>query len=274
MSDVRVRHEQRIEANQRLKMLMDQRETTLLVHYSCEDLSKADGTSPRVTAIAVLNVSTSESRIFSIHLEAERHLLGIDPILTKDDFDKLELAMLKEYFKFVRQNQESRWIHWKMRNTVYGFAAIEHRFDVLGGNPVPIRTEKKYDLSELVEGLYGRDYTKTHPHLTALISLNKITETDLIPGNIEPTVFKDGKYRSLHNSAARKSLVLSTILDLTYRGKLKTDARWKDTHGSSILGAVENWRTNPWFSLTEFVFAIIGIVGTIVTIVMLMIAVA
>jgi hypothetical protein len=41
--------------------------------------------------------------------------------------------MLDGYFAFVEAHRDSTFIHWNMRDENYGFAALEHRYRVLGG---------------------------------------------------------------------------------------------------------------------------------------------
>lgn len=38
------------------------------------------------------------------------------------------------------------FLHWNMRDINYGFAAIEHRFSVLGGKPFILADNRKYGL--------------------------------------------------------------------------------------------------------------------------------
>ena len=55
-----------------------------------------------------------------------------------------------------------KYMHWNMRDINYGFPAIEHRYRVLGGNPVIIDDDKKLDLARLLIDIYGVGYAG-HP---------------------------------------------------------------------------------------------------------------
>jgi hypothetical protein len=72
-----------------------------------------------------------------------------------------------------------RYLHWNMRDANYGFAAIEHRYRVLGGSPIIIDDDKKTDLARLLIDIYGVGYTG-HPRLETLLAQNSIKTLDLL----------------------------------------------------------------------------------------------
>jgi len=141
----------------RMEALLDQAATALVVHYSCESFyGKTDGKTPRVTSIAVRNLASGQTDSFSIHQIAEERRITFDKIA--EHYDELERAMLDRYFEFLRTRQHCNWIHWNMRDVNFGFAAIEHRFRVLGGNPIQVSEDRKFDLSRALVDLYGVQY--------------------------------------------------------------------------------------------------------------------
>jgi hypothetical protein len=209
----------RLRAKRLLDDLMNERNSVFIVHYTCENLFKEDGSSPRITGIVVRNLGSGETKAFSVHLEAERRELGTDPALAADAFDAVEKQLLTDFFELARANKNAKWIHWKMRDPTYGFPAIEHRFRVLKGKPFEIPPSQLIDLSVVVQDIYGPTYTMAHPRLVELVRLNKITDRDLVPGKEEPQLFKEGKFRALHNSALRKVSVIETIAKKTWSGR-------------------------------------------------------
>ena len=109
----------------------------LIIHYSCQSFyGREDGTSPRITSIAVHNYTSGQTESFSIHMTAEKD--RIDFIDIENKYNDLEKKMLKEFYTYVQEHKDYIWIHWNMRNSSYGFQAIEHRYSVLGGKPVII----------------------------------------------------------------------------------------------------------------------------------------
>ncbi|MDY0207637.1 MAG: hypothetical protein RBR82_13595 [Pseudomonas sp.] len=132
MSSELKRIQKRKGMHKELSALYEKSEHVLLIHYSCESFYDIkDGRTPRVTSIAVRNLKTAQTESFSIHKIAERRQVAIADIPTK--YDQLEKEMLSEFFEFLKYRQTFHFSHWNMRDGNYGFSAIEHRFQVLGG---------------------------------------------------------------------------------------------------------------------------------------------
>ncbi len=74
-----------------------------------------------------------QTQSFSIHAIAERR--HVDLVDIEAHYDTLEKTILDEFFDHVRRSGEVEYLHWNMRDSNYGFAAIEHRHKVLGGTP-------------------------------------------------------------------------------------------------------------------------------------------
>jgi hypothetical protein len=58
--------------------------------------------------------------------------------------------MLAAFYTYIGKFQGTKYVHWNMRNINYGFSTIEHRYRVLGGDPVIIGDDKKIDLSRIL----------------------------------------------------------------------------------------------------------------------------
>jgi len=128
------RVKKRSETRKKIESLNNNAEHVLLIHYSCESFYDIkDGKTPRITSIAVRNLETAQTESFSIHKIAERKGIGISDIPSQ--YDVLEKEMLTDYFEFIRCRQTLNFVHWNMRDGNYGFSAIEHRFQILGGDP-------------------------------------------------------------------------------------------------------------------------------------------
>ena len=202
MGEASKRLRRRHDAKQMLATIFDNSKNVVVVHYSCESFyDRADGSSPRITSIAVRNLGTGQTASFSIHQLAERDGLRIDEINT--NYDKLEKKMLKEFYEFVAKHQNHIWLHWNMRDTNYGFPALAHRFKVFGGTPIEIHESQLCDLSRMLVSLYGIGYI-AHPRLATLVALNHISDLNSLNGEQEAKAFVDGEYVKLHQSTLRK----------------------------------------------------------------------
>ncbi len=236
------------------------------IHYSCESFyDRSDGSSPRITSIAVRHHASGQARSFSIHQVAERcgSLDDIEKIEQK--YDDFERTMLTEFFKYAEKQQDAKWIHWNMRDANYGFAAIEHRLRVLGGEPFAVRDSDKVDLSILLSDIYGRGLAP-HPRLAKLVDLNGLTKRDFMTGREEARAFEDKEYVKLHQSTLRKVDLIARLASLAAAGELKTASTWREQYGMSIAGGIDT----AMQSTTGKVFSVIGwgvgLVGAALTI--------
>lgn len=248
-------------AREKIDRLFETAAHTLVVHYSCESFyDRPDGTSPRVTSIAVRNLQTGQTASFSIHQIAERNG-QMDAI--EGHYDDLEREMLEEYFAFVEHHANHSWLHWNMRDINFGFAALEHRYRVLSGNPVIIPDDDKFDLARLVVDIYGVGYIG-HPRLDQLVNKNKITRMGFLTGAEEAAAFENHNYVGLHQSTLRKVDVLANIAGRVHDKTLKTNATWWELHGNSLHAIADDVARHPITIALGIVGAVAGIAGLVV----------
>lgn len=162
--------------------------------------------------------------------------------------------MLDDFYGDVRQHQNSKWIHWNMRDSNFGFEAIEHRYRVLGGSPVVIPEAQRYDLPRILGNIYGEKYIGD-PKLKCLVTRNKLTDLDFIPGEDEPELFAEGKYVQMHQSTLRKTVIIAEIAKRAWRQELKTDTKWWTAHGLSIKAWIETIYDHWLFKLAGILIA-------------------
>jgi hypothetical protein len=226
-----------------IKQLHEQAGSVLLVHYSCESFyDRPDGTSPRITSIAIRRLDSGQTHSFSIHKVAELH--HADLAALDSNYDQFEREMLDDFYAFVRLNDRHRWLHWNMRDEGFGFAAIEHRYRVLAGQPIIIPDDRKHDLARMLIELYGPDYAG-HPRLQSLIDLNKISRLAFMSGEEEAAAFDRKDYVALHQSTLRKVDIMENIFTRQVNEDLVTQASWWAKNGSSVQGALEYARDHP-----------------------------
>jgi hypothetical protein len=247
----------RRQALDRIRQLGRQHQNVLICHYSCESFyDRSDGSTPRVTSIAVRNLASGQTDSFSIHKIAEYQNLKSEKIV--EYYDELEGEMLDEFFDFLRRNEKNTWVHWNMRDINYGFQAIEHRSRVLGGTPIHLPEERKFDLARALIDIYGKNYIE-HPRLEKLVRKNHITYTSFLTGSEEASAFEKREFVRLHQSTLRKVHVIATILELVLQGSLKTNAKWYQIYGfhpKAIIEMVnEHW-----------IWSLVVIVATVITI--------
>jgi hypothetical protein len=228
-----------------------------IIHYSCESFyDRPDGRSARITSIAVRKFDTGQTLSFSIHQIAEER--GIPFADIEAHYDDLEREMLNRFYAHVGGHRGMKYIHWNMRDINYGFAAIEHRYRVLGGEPVIIDDDKKVDLSRLLIDIYGVGYAG-HPRLTSLLEINNIKPRDFMKGEQEAEAFDKRNFVGLHQSTLRKVDVIANILSRVQDRSLKTNTTWWEMHGGR-LRALWDWVTeNKAIALVASLASIAGL---------------
>lgn len=101
---------------------------------------RPNGASPRITSLAVRSLDSAQTHSFSIHQVAERLKVPFADIKVR--YDELERQMLDAYYHHLGTHRGMKYLHWNMRDINYGFAAIDHRYQVRGGTPVLIDDAK------------------------------------------------------------------------------------------------------------------------------------
>lgn len=236
--------------------LMENPDKVIVIHYSCESFyDRLDGSSPRITSIAVRNLATGQTKSFSIHQMAEKNKIARDGI--EQDYDRLENLMLSDFYEYVERHEGYTYLHWNMRDINYGFQAIAHRYRVLGGQPLEIHESNLVDLARLVVSIYGVGYIG-HPRLEKLVEKNNISNRDFLSGADEAIAFTNKDYVKLHQSTLRKVDVLANIIERVDTNSLKTNSTWHDKYGSYPAAIGE-------FIKEHWIFVILGWVITIVS---------
>lgn len=249
------------QAKNKLAELMSKADQVIVIHYSCESFyDRTDGSSPRITSIAVRNLESAQTTSFSIHQIAERK--GFSASDLEQHYDELEKLMLDEFYDYVRRHGSHIWLHWNMRDINYGFPAIAHRYKVLQGEPEDVNESKLVDLSRLLIAIYGVSYIQ-HPRLPSLVEKNSITHRDFLDGKAEAEAFINKQYVKLHQSTLRKVDVLANIVERATDGSLKTNSNQMDIYGNYLTALIELVKENPIISgvigVISFVSAVIGI---------------
>lgn len=243
-------------ANDILKNIEKNPEKYFFIHYSCENFSDiTDGRTPRVTSIAIKSIKTGQVESFSMHATAEQKHISVDKIIEK--YDVIEKAMLKEYFSFIKQNQNMFYLHVNMRDINYGFKAIEHRAKVLGLQPAILHDQQKVDFADLLKKLYGDNYIG-HPRMESICRFNSISSMGYMSGSDEASAFEKQEYTKIHQSALAKVEMYTNILNKTINKTLKTEAKWYEVYGVSILGIISFVNSKWWLKLLVWIISAIG----------------
>lgn len=259
-----MQHDKHKKARLQFKEIDKSPENYLIIHYSCESFYEiTDGHTPRITSIAVYAYATAQTDSFSIHKTAEKKHVPISDI--EAQYDELERKMLDDYFSYIKEHKNYKWIHWNMRDINYGFKAIEHRYEVLGGKPINIDDTNKIDLSRLFIQCYGINYIE-HPRMEKLLKFNNIQAKDYLKGADEAAAFTAKEYIKLHQSTLRKVDVFADLLNRAMQGTLKVQTKWYEIYGISPQGIFEFCKEKWWVQLIMYILTLLlgAVIGKLV----------
>jgi hypothetical protein len=153
-------------------------------------------------------------------------------------------------------------LHWNMRDINFGFAAIEHRFRVLKGEPIIVDDGKKIDLARLLIDIFGVGYIG-HPRLETLLSKNSIKPRDFLSGAEEAEAFEARNYVALHQSTLRKVDVLANIAERAHHRQLRTNTTWWEMHGGRLRTFLSWFASHSTFALITGIATIVGLLITV-----------
>jgi len=190
-----------------------------------------------------------------MHISAQ--LLGIPLVEIPEKYDEVEAHMLKSYFSYLKLNEDILLVHWNMRDSTYGFFAIELRGELLCTESIyRLPNYRKVDLARLFIKLYGYKYAK-HPQFQSLIERNYKLPRRFLSGKEEIEAFEQGEYVKMHQSTSVKVNNMSKLLEMAINGELKTDASWKDTYGLSIAGLLALIKSKWYLQLCWWLFVVV-----------------
>lgn len=226
-------------AHKKAQKLVDKinsnRNEYFFIHYSCASFIDNPKGSSRITSIAIKSLRTGDASSFSIHLEAERKHMDLNTI--EKDYDKLEKSMLLSFYAFLKDHSNNcKYIHWNMRDSNYGFDAINHRAKCLGINErkiITIISENKVNFAVLLKDYFGKDFI-AHPQMYNLVKKNNLYSKMFLSGQEEAEAFVKHEFSKLHQSTLKKVECFYQIFNLLCDGNLQTDAKKQDIYGGRI----------------------------------------
>jgi hypothetical protein len=184
----------------------------MVIHYSCGDLYNSIVTF-RITSIACMRMHNNQTHNFNLS-----HYMDMPSTSTDDEAER---KMLQDFFDFTKTNKAKSWLHWHMRDSNYGFTALENRLLLLNGIPYHFSTDKTIDLAELLSDAYGA----THSHNLKMYNLaliNNIVPNGFLNGKQEVQAFADRNFQAINISCSSKVRLFGKFSDLAHRKKLQT----------------------------------------------------
>jgi hypothetical protein len=244
------RLKERRQGYDQLAELIKNKSKCFIIHYSCESFITNHGNTPRITSICIKGLSTGQTKSFSIHLQAQFDGLDFNNLSDKE-YDNLEISMLNDFSDYIKKHPGFKWIHWHMRNSNYGFEAINNRIRILKGNNFEIDDDRKFDFPQILALLYTYKFESDKPKgkLLNLAEHNNLDARDALTGAEEAAAFDNKEYLKLHVSTLKKVDILDSIIQRTEADDLKVLSSKKMIYGLSFPGIVALIKQSPWLLL-------------------------
>ena len=111
-----------------------------------------------------------------------------------------------------------------MRNLVYGFEHIEHRYRALVHKDAPqIPVEVRINLNDVLKDRYGSDFAPD-PRMINLMKMNGDLDQRFLDGKGEAEAFRNGQFIRMNSSTMSKVDFFAHVIRLMQVGKLRTAA--------------------------------------------------
>lgn len=220
-----------------LKQARTRPQDFLIIHYSSQSLfdEVENQFSPRITSIVAMFFASRQTVNFSLHAIAEE--MGIDKDSVEREYSRIEAELLSRFFKFSQGHAEKCWLHWNMRNTVFGFEHLEHRYRVLlRSDPPTIPFDNRINISDVLKYNYGSDFAPD-PRMLKLMEMNGRRDPRFMTGAEEASAFQRKEFIRMNSSTISKVEFFRYVIDQATKGRLATAGKaW----GAKIDRALES----------------------------------
>lgn len=246
-----------------LSRLQTENVAKFVVHYACGSFDEIDRP---VTSIAITGIQgTRDARDFSIVDFLD--LQPSDADITRERFLNAEKKLISAFIDYLKSKKNSAplvLLHWNMRDTLYGFPAIENRCEIHNIDYDPLSDVRKIDIpQQLIESL-GLYYTSRSGRMRALIELNNLGDP-LIRYGKDEAVSIEGATKSALLTVKRSVLLkvnkFADLVDLYWRKELRFER--PGLIRRSQLEFEKSFANSPlmtFVTLASFVMSVISLV--------------
>ncbi|OJJ14232.1 hypothetical protein BKI52_43990 [marine bacterium AO1-C] len=253
------RLETRKEGLGKLTKINEDKDKVFIVHYSCESFKNENDRTPRIVSICLRNLGRKQIHTYSIHLKAQIFKKDIKN-LSEEDYDICERGMLDDYYEFLKNKTKYKFVHWRMFNSSFGFEAIDNRYEILGGEPVKIDDENKFDLNDILQQVYTKNYVDKRGaakgKMQIIAEINDLKKENFLSGKAEAQYFVDKRWMELHQSTEAKVKLFHDIIECLNDKSLKVTAKWYKIYGLSFNSISEILKNNAFLRVIWWIIVL------------------
>lgn len=204
--------------------LTSNRDRLLIVHFSCDELTKKY---PQISSISTYDIKNSTYTTFS----------------RKNDSETDELRMLGEFFQYLNTKINEKYIllgwYWADK---FGIKVLLNRYNQLSRKRSIIRKITYFDLLKILT----KEFPDFFGGLKSIAKFNDLNIAGFIDGDKEISLLKQQKYNELSQSSKAKVMVIYNVLEKYLNKTLKIPTLQEAFYGIKTISTynafVENIR--------------------------------
>jgi hypothetical protein len=178
-----------------------------VIHYACESWYTIQDRPVAISSISIVDFKNGDEISFS-----------------QSDFsDDPEKKLLERFYDHLRKFPDSRYVHWNMNSSDFGFEAIANRFRFLFKvePPFQIPEERKFDLDDILEYKFGNMYIE-HSKLYNMAIVNSFAKRNMLSGKEESEKFNLKAFGDIKRSVSEKAGLILFLLKRFLAGTIQT----------------------------------------------------
>jgi len=189
-----------------LKNSLD-RDLIRVIHYGCESWYQVQDRPVAISSISIVDFKNRAETSFSLC----------------DFSDHSEEKLLREFYKFLQQAPDARYVTWNMNSSEYGFEAISNRYRFLIKEDPLYQVPKGmiFDLDDLLQEQYGAFYSD-HPKLLNMSIINRFSKRHMLTGKEESEKFQQKLFGDIKRSISEKANLIAFLLKRFLNGTVET----------------------------------------------------
>lgn len=205
-----------------------------VIHYSSNPQAKSPHQTHPVSAIVAQHYLSGRRMTFAAFTVAEAAGIPASQFLKR--FPQLEREMLTTFSDFTANHPSATWIHWGMRDAIFGFDVLAQRAAFYHVRAHWIQPESRFDLSHHLAQRFGDDFAP-HPRLWHTVQHNLGAVPDMLDEKATVAAWQRGNHGADLWSLNAKVDAIARLFDRVRLDQFQTNSTDAYPHAACELTA-------------------------------------